>query len=230
MAAFEYEHQFTLPNGVTVCVRQLDTADAQSTQAVMTSGWEAAYVEPGLLTREVRRQFTDPDSDERVAFIAGRISEGRAKLQNGDMTGALYLGAFTVGDQARQVGMLKYSTASGPHASFSAKLGYPEGFVDEVDVMADSTHLGVGRALFLIALAHGIEAWHDVFSLAVVVRNPKARAFYQKHLAMREQGEIGASEGMPQSMSRLEMRGLIRKSISVLKGQNPWLEDSRQST
>lgn len=226
MPAFDQEHQYTLPSGLTVCVRQLDITDARATQEVMTAGWETAYVEPGLMTRENRREFTNPDDKERVAFIAGRINEARTKLESGDMTGALFLGAFTVGDQAEQLGMIKYSTVPGKHVFSGLKL--PEGYVDEVD--AKATRQGVGRVMFAVALQHGTEIGHDVFGLAVVLRNPKARAFYAKHLAMVEQGDAEIVPGMPESMRRIEMRGLVRKSLNNLRSLNPWLKHAGSST
>jgi GNAT superfamily N-acetyltransferase len=221
----EQQHNFDLPSGLSIVVRQLRPEDSHGTQRVMAGAWDETYVAPGLMTTDQRRQYTDSDSPERIEFISERISKARAQLAAETRGAALFLGAFTVGDQAEQIGMLKYSEEVGTTPG-AKSLDMYEGDIGEVDVLPGWTRMGVGSAMFAVALRHAVESGHYLFGLQVVRHNARATSFYAQRLGMVMGEAVPRISGMPAAMDRVEMRGLVKKSLAKLQASRPWLQNA----
>lgn len=224
MAAHE-SNQFVLPNGQSIEVRQLAPDDAQPTLTVMARAWEATYVASGWLPLDVSRSFTDPESDRLIDRLQGRMAAAN-EAHASNKPGVLYLGAFAVDEHGRreQVGMLKYSDE--PTQTTLTELsgvGARRGEIDETDTLPGMTGRGIGRCMAYVALLHGHRLGHLGFGLEVVHGNTRARTFYTKHLGMLFTGATSLGEGMPPTMNRDVMAGIVPTALRTLNRLNSWL-------
>jgi len=217
---YEQNHHFDLPSGTQIEVRQLVETDAYGTQVVKDSAYLKTYVGSGWLNLKESRDYLDPNNPYWVTIEADRIKKGREELKAGDDRGLLLLGAFTVDTQV-QIGVLRYDPLIETYALAGVTIN--EGYVAEVDVLSGWTGLGIGKAMFYVALRHGLEIGHHIFGLDVVKLNTAALNFYKNCLDMQVMGDSEIMKDWPQTMNRSFVSGFVQSSLTALENRNTWL-------